>query len=148
MERRVFLRTALLGGLGAIFVPRYERWFRPIVVPPPGLTLPWPSDTVEGDVAVLMVQSRDVMRGLEAPPGWSLLQRHVDRSGEIATFTRLVQAGDRQPRLPKQASVGTLATFRGVLAPRQPAPPVWTGIALAGPRTIPTFVGHRSVRRG
>lgn len=35
-SRRTFLRSASLAVVGGIFVPKYERWFRPIVVAQPG----------------------------------------------------------------------------------------------------------------
>jgi hypothetical protein len=35
-SRRGFLRSSSLAVIGGIFVPKYERWFRPIVVAQPG----------------------------------------------------------------------------------------------------------------
>lgn len=33
-SRRTFIRTGALSVIGSIFVPRYERWFRPLIVAP------------------------------------------------------------------------------------------------------------------
>lgn len=154
MDRRIFLRTALLGGLGAIFVPRYERWFRPIelVAAPAGLTLAWPDGTVEGDVAILSVVSPRVMQGLEAPEGWSLITRRVQRAdlADVAVYSRVVGAGEPPPRLPRQARVGHISTFRGVVEPgRVNVAPSRDRFLLAGrDRVVPTYVGHHTVRRG
>jgi hypothetical protein len=148
MNRRAFTRTLIGAGLGAIFVPKYERWFRPLEVAKPGLTVAFPAGSQEGDVAILTIQRLEkAIQAVWDDPGagWA----PVMTRGDLAMYSKVLSDFDQPVKLPRDARAAMIGTFRGVEAPsRVNVAPDRRRLLLRAPRITPTYVGHSRVARG